>query len=113
MNKENIVTFTEFEKILKLWKITLLKIIVGESAPLNGVKLKKAAIPESAIIGPILREDKIILPDGTTTFKTDDQILVMCAENEIESIELKFRNITLKNKITNYFKKIFKVKKKK
>ena len=77
MNEKQIITFNEFVELMDRWKIKLLPIVVGENAPLNGVRLNKAVIPKSTLIGPILRKDEIILPDGTTVFKTNDQIIVL------------------------------------
>jgi trk system potassium uptake protein TrkA len=67
--------------------ITLLKLRRGNfslveekippAAPALGVAIKDLDLPESCVIAAIIREGKVIVPRGITTFEIDDEVLAV------------------------------------
>jgi trk system potassium uptake protein len=67
--------------------ITLLKIRRGNyslveekippGAPALGVAIKDLELPESCVIAAIIRDGKVIVPRGVTTFQVEDEVLAI------------------------------------
>ena len=49
-------------------------------------KIKDIGPPPNSLIGSILRKDKVIIPDGETTLKPGDHLLIVTTPDNVESV---------------------------
>lgn len=50
---------------------------IPAGAPALGISIKDLDLPESCVIAAIIRQGKVIVPRGTTTFQLEDEILAV------------------------------------
>ncbi len=60
---------------------------VGKTSQLAGKSLKAANLPKAALIGTIIRGDKIIIPSGDDTIEVDDKLIIFTLRESIKKIE--------------------------
>ncbi|NMB41922.1 MAG: Trk system potassium transporter TrkA [Firmicutes bacterium] len=68
----------------------VLEIIPQEGAPVTGRRLKDAKIPKGVIVGAVMREGKIIIPNGNSVIESTDRVIVFTLENHIEKVNKLF-----------------------
>ena len=68
----------------------VLEIIPQAGAPVVNKILKKAGIPKGVIVGAIIREGKVIVPDGNSVIRSSDRIIVFTLESYIEKVNKLF-----------------------
>lgn len=62
-----------------------------ETSPLIGVPLKDLDLPKGIRIGAIRREDKVIIPNGSTEIKANDRIVIFSLAESVRTVEQFFR----------------------
>lgn len=62
-----------------------------ETSPLVNTPLKEARIPDGLIIGPLIRDDEIIIPRGDTEIKPHDRVTVFALRELVPKVEQLFR----------------------
>lgn len=67
-----------------------LEIVVPESARLIGLPLAQAKIPRGLIIGAVVRDGQVLIPNGQTVLETGDRAIVFCLRSEISSLNRLF-----------------------
>ncbi|MFO7890827.1 MAG: NAD-binding protein [bacterium] len=85
---------TDFENITNLFsiaegKINVTEVVVNTSSPVVGKSLHKIGLPEGSLIASILREDKPIVPGGSTQLLDKDRLIVVTLpENHDKSLRI-------------------------
>ena len=90
MNKESVkenVTEQEFIEILQAGNIKMKRLTVGGHSRLDGIELKWTSLPKDILIGPIVRKNEVILPDGDTKLKNGDVIIIFGSEKDLDIIK--------------------------
>jgi len=81
------ITEQEFFKILQTGNIKLKRLMVGDHSRLDGIELKWTNLPKDVLMGPIVRKQEVILPDGDTKLKHGDVIVILGTEKDLEIIK--------------------------
>jgi|Deesub1362B_J571_1020462.scaffolds.fasta_scaffold09703_2 uncharacterized protein with PhoU and TrkA domain len=63
---------------------TIEQIVIGEKSPVIGKKLKSVKLPKEVLVGTILRQDKVIIPDGSFAFEKGDYITLLGKKADVE-----------------------------
>ena len=64
----------------------VLEIIPQENTPIVNRPLKEIGIPQGLIIGAILRNGKVIIPNGDSVVKSSDRVIVFTLESHMEIV---------------------------
>ncbi|SDK04740.1 Trk system potassium transporter TrkA [Natronincola ferrireducens] len=71
-------------------KAEVLEIIAHHESKIVGKKLANLGLPKGIIIGSIVHENKIIIPDGNSIIQPGDRVIVFCLQSEVASLEKYF-----------------------
>ncbi|MFQ5651959.1 MAG: TrkA C-terminal domain-containing protein [bacterium] len=63
---------------------TILQVVLHASCSFLGKSLKEVTLPKEALIGTILRDEKVIIPDGETKFKAGDKVSILGRLEDVE-----------------------------
>jgi trk system potassium uptake protein TrkA len=61
-----------------------------ETSSLVGVPLKEARLPEGVLVGAIVRDDKVIMPRGSTVVSVNDRVVLFAANESVKQVEQLF-----------------------
>ena len=87
MSKEELhedISEEEFIKILQTGEIKMKRLTVGGHSKLDGLELKWTSLPREILMGPLIRKEQVILPDGDTKLKHGDIIIIFGKEKDLE-----------------------------
>jgi K+/H+ antiporter YhaU regulatory subunit KhtT len=82
IDKESI---QELTKDLEAGGGTIVQVTLAEGSPIAGKKLKEVELPKEALVGTIVRNDQILIPDGETVFQAGDKISLLGKREDVES----------------------------
>ncbi|MDH5757741.1 MAG: Trk system potassium transporter TrkA, partial [Nitrospinota bacterium] len=68
----------------------LLEFVVDPGSRMDGKRLQGAGFPKGAIVGMVIREEDLIIPDGSTVFQANDKVIVVTLRDKIETVEKLF-----------------------
>ncbi|SET26963.1 trk system potassium uptake protein TrkA [Natronincola peptidivorans] len=87
-------------------KAEVLEIIARKESKIVGKKLANLGLPKGIIIGSILHEDKVIIPDGESIIHPGDRVIVFCLQSEVLALNKYFYRPQggLLNELRNSFK---------
>lgn len=83
IRKGDIVSVT----LLGSAKAEMIEFIVPENLKITNIPLKKLDFPKDAIVGSIVRNDKVIVPSGDDYILPNDKVLVFALPKAIKKIE--------------------------
>jgi K+/H+ antiporter YhaU regulatory subunit KhtT len=63
---------------------TIVQAVLGEESPLIGKRLKDITLPEDTLLGTIVRDDEIVIPDGQTLLRAGDKITLLGKAEDVE-----------------------------
>jgi hypothetical protein len=63
---------------------TIEQIEIAENSPVLKKKLKSVKLPKEVLVGTILRNDQVIIPDGTYIFTKDDKVTLLGKKEDVE-----------------------------
>lgn len=106
-NDEHNVSLEQFGEILETGDFVVRKFIVGKHSLLDGVLLKNSNIPVNILIGPLIRENEIILADGNTILLNNDILILVGKKDDIGIFKGQLKEITTLKKIKNFIFKLF------
>ena len=69
----------------------LIDAIALETSPLVGEPLKDVDLPSGVVIGAVLRDDEVILPDSETVLEADDCVVLLTLSEHVKEVEQMFR----------------------
>ena len=61
-----------------------------ETSPLMGAPLREVKLPAGIIVGAILRDDEVIIPDGDTVIRTKDRGIILASAGQVKKVEKLF-----------------------
>jgi len=67
-------------------KAEAMEIVVSSKSPIIGRKLKDAKIPDNILIGALVRDNELIIPDGNTILKPGDRVVIFTLPNLVKKI---------------------------
>lgn len=70
----------------------MLELVVQPGAIVSNKKLKDIKFPRGSMVGAVLRDDTIIIPDGSFKFAANDRLIVFSLIRSIHKIEHLFKN---------------------
>lgn len=74
----------EFRKDLELGGGAIEQIIIDENSPILNKKLLDIKLPKNVLLGAIVRNEKVIIPDGQTIIKKEDRITLLGEKDDVE-----------------------------
>ncbi len=75
-----------FKKDLEMGDGTLEQIVVGEKSTLVGKKISEVKLPGAVLIGSVVRNKEVIIPDGETELNKGDRLTVLGKKDEVEKV---------------------------
>lgn len=66
------------------------EVIISEKSNVTNKLLKEILLPKEALVSAIKREGGVIIPDGNTTLKAGDQVIVIGRKDDVEKIVKRF-----------------------
>lgn len=67
-------------------KVAICTVKISDHSYLNGVQLKELKIPKSSLIISILRDEKLIIPQGDTVIHNGDEIVAVCENKSQQAL---------------------------
>jgi K+/H+ antiporter YhaU regulatory subunit KhtT len=74
----------EFKQDLELGDGKIEQIILEETSDLVGKKLMEIRFPKKVLIGAIVRNERVIIPDGQTKLKVGDKVTLLGEKKDVE-----------------------------
>jgi Trk K+ transport system NAD-binding subunit len=65
-------------------------VIISEKSDVVNKLIKDIVLPKEALVSAIKRGEEVIIPDGNTQLKTDDEVIVIGKKNDVEKIVKRF-----------------------
>lgn len=65
----------------------ILEVLINEKMRICGNKIKSVELPKGTIIGAINRGAEILIPDGNTSFKKGDRVIIVSMLDDVPEIE--------------------------
>jgi len=78
----------EFKKDLELGGGAIDQIIIDEKSPILNKKVMDIKLPKKVLLGAIVRNEKMIVPHGSTVIKKDDRITLLGEAEDVEKAML-------------------------
>lgn len=70
----------------------VLEIIPQAGAPVVNRRLQEMGLPKGVVVGAIMRDGKVIIPDGNSVIKSTDRVIVFTLESNIKKVNNYFLN---------------------
>ncbi|MEM9049687.1 MAG: Trk system potassium transporter TrkA [Pseudomonadota bacterium] len=64
--------------------------VLGTS-PIAGMRVRDAGFPEAALLGAVLKQDKLVIPTGNTLLDEGDTLVVFAMATDVHRVEKMFR----------------------
>jgi trk system potassium uptake protein TrkA len=68
-------------------RMEALETIAMETSDIVNKPIRTIDFPEGAIIGAVVRDDEVIIPDGETIVKPDDKVIIFALQNSVAEVE--------------------------
>lgn len=68
------------------------EIIVGKDLPVVGKTLEELKLPKGIIIGAIVHNGKVIIPNGKSIIHANDRIVVFCLTEDLPTLKMFFKS---------------------
>ncbi len=92
-----LITASDILRIVRGGKIVSISLLIGgraevveiipqEGTPILDRPLKEVGIPKGVIIGAILRNGRVIIPNGDAVIRSTDRVIVFTLDSHIESV---------------------------
>lgn len=75
-----------FKKDLEMGDGTIEQIIVSDDSQLIDKKLMDIRFPKNVLVGTIVRDETILIPDGKTMFKNGDRVTILGKKSDVEEV---------------------------
>lgn len=67
-------------------RLVCLDVLLGEGSPLAGKALRESILPSGSIIGYVMRDEELIIPNGDTVLQPGDNIIIMTASHSAQRV---------------------------
>ena len=99
---KQLLTANEVQRIIQHRQVTTIaslpginaqfvEYMVDERAPITRKPLSKVRFPKNAVVGAILHDDHVVIPDGSTQIEANDRVVVFTAEGGIDELDRVFK----------------------
>ncbi|WP_313756846.1 Trk system potassium transporter TrkA [Tissierella sp.] len=68
------------------------EIIIGKDLPIVGKTLEELSLPKGIIIGAIVHNGKVIIPNGKSVIHANDRIVVFCLTEDLPTLKIFFKS---------------------
>lgn len=68
------------------------EIIVGKDLPIVGKTLEELRLPKGIIIGAIVHNGKVIIPNGKSVINANDRVVVFCLTEDLPTLKMFFKS---------------------
>ena len=68
------------------------EIIIGKDLPIVGKSLEELKLPKGIIIGVIVHNGEVIIPNGKTRIQANDRIVVFCLSENLPTLKMFFKS---------------------
>jgi trk system potassium uptake protein TrkA len=68
----------------------VVELLAQKGMKILGTPLKDIKLPQSSIIGAIVRQDEVIIPSGDTVIMEDDRVIIFCLIHTLDELEKLF-----------------------
>lgn len=75
----------EFKHDLELGDGTIEQLVIDDKCKIAGKKLMELKFPENVLVGAIVRDEKVIIPDGNTVFQKGDKVTLLGEKEDVKS----------------------------
>ncbi|GBD93698.1 potassium transporter peripheral membrane component [bacterium BMS3Abin05] len=75
----------ELKKDLESGGGTIEQVIIYDYSPVVGKKLKDVELPKEVLIGTILREENVLIPDGNYEFQAGDKVTLLGKKADVDN----------------------------
>lgn len=65
----------------------VIEYVINKESKITKKPLKKLHFPNAMVVGAVIRNDKVIIPDGDTVFMVGDKIIVLALPRAIQKLE--------------------------
>jgi K+/H+ antiporter YhaU regulatory subunit KhtT len=65
---------------------TIVQAVLGEESSMVGKRLKEIRLPEDTLLGTIVRDDRVIIPDGQTQLQAGDKVTLLGKADDVEKV---------------------------
>ena len=76
----------DLKKDLEMGDGTIEQIVVDEKSFLSGKKIMDIQFPKNVLMGTIVRDDEVIIPDGKTELKQGDKVTLLGKKEDVEEV---------------------------
>ena len=66
---------------------------------MDGEKIEKMLLPPGCLVVSVERENKEIVPSGSTVLRGGDKLILLCSQGDVQKVEEKLDNICRKIKM--------------
>lgn len=74
----------ELRKDLELGDGAIEQIIIAERSKIIGKKLMEIKLPDNVLVGAVVRDDRVIIPDGQTVLQMNDKLTLIGEKDHVE-----------------------------
>lgn len=67
------------------------ELVIGKDLPIIGKTLKQLKLPKGIIIGAIVRDGNVIIPNGESVIEINDRIVVFCLSEDLPNLKMFFQ----------------------
>ncbi|SHE44086.1 trk system potassium uptake protein TrkA [Tissierella praeacuta DSM 18095] len=68
------------------------EIIIGKDLPIVGKTLEELKLPKGIIIGAIVHNGKVVIPNGKSVIHANDRIVVFCLREDLPTLKMFFKS---------------------
>ena len=61
-----------------------------ETSPIMGTPLREVKLPTGIVVGAIVRDDEVIIPNGDTVIQTNDRVIILATAGQVKKVEKLF-----------------------
>jgi Trk K+ transport system NAD-binding subunit len=79
-----------FSEDLSLANAIIDHVVISEKSDVVNKLLKDILLPKEALVSAIKRGEEVIIPDGNTQLKADDQVIVIGKKGDVEKTVKRF-----------------------
>jgi K+/H+ antiporter YhaU regulatory subunit KhtT len=75
-----------FKKDLEMGDGTIEQIVIRDDSRLIDKKLMDIRFPKNVLVGTIIRDEKVLIPDGQTVFMKGDRVTLLGTKADVEDV---------------------------
>lgn len=81
------------KKDLEMGDGTIEQMVISEQSALAGKKIMEIKLPKAVLVGAIVRDEAVIIPDGKTVLQPGDKITLLGKTENVETAKIQLESI--------------------